>query len=108
MDNLYLDIQEAMNRMEISLSELKKYGVEFVQKEHDYRSELSKLLLLKREAGIPATILGDVCRGDRRIAKIRLDRDCAEVLYKVAQESINVYKLEFKHLEAQIDREYRG
>lgn len=54
------------------------------------------------------TILSDVCRGLPLIAKLRLHRDIAEAEYKAAQEAIQVYKLQIRLLEAQIDREYRG
>lgn len=108
MDNLYLDLQEKVKLLDAALHQLGKRGKTYAEAECQYRMELAKEMLEKREAGLPATILSDVCRGERKIARLRFDRDCAEALYKAALEAINCYKLEIKLLENQIDREYRG
>ena len=52
--------------------------------------------------------MSDICRGDPQIAKLKFDRDVAEVTYKSAMEACNIYKIQVKVLENQIDREYRG
>lgn len=52
--------------------------------------------------------MSDVCRGDREIARLRLERDIADVVYKSAMEAINCYKLQIKVLENQIDREWKN
>ena len=36
------------------------------------------------------------------------ERDCAQVRYDSAKEALQVYKLDARMLEAQIDREWRG
>ena len=57
---------------------------------------------MERVNGTPVTIISDVCRGKKEIAKLRFERDCAEVVYKSAQEAINSYKLQIRILDAQI------
>ena len=52
------------------------------------------------------TIISDICRGTPEIAKLKFERDVAEVNYKAAMEAINVYKLQIKIYENQIDREW--
>lgn len=50
------------------------------QTEHDYRIALAKKIVEERSNGTPATIIPDVCRGDRDIARLKLDRDIARGL----------------------------
>ena len=55
---------------------------------------------------MPVTIISDVCRGQPRIAKLKIDRDIAESTYQSIIESINSQKLAIRVLEAQIAREW--
>jgi len=50
------------------------------QTEHDYRVALASKMLEMRADGLPATTMPDICRGDRVIAKLKLDRDIAKGL----------------------------
>ena len=62
----------------------------------------------EQDKGTPVTIISDICRGNAEIAGLKFNRDVAETSYKAALEACNVYKLQIKVLENQIDREYRG
>ena len=81
-------------------------GRAYAQAEHDYKVALSKKILLERDKGTPVTIISDVCRGDKEIAKLRFERDVAETSYEAAKEAINGYKLQIRILDAQIEREW--
>lgn len=81
-------------------------GRTFAQAEHDYRVALSKCILEHRAEGMPVTIISDVCRGEPEIAKLRLERDIAETVYKSALEAIQSYKLQIRILDAQVEREW--
>lgn len=81
-------------------------GRTFAQAEHDYRVALSKRILEHRAGGMPVTIISDVCRGEPEIAKLRLERDIAETVYKSALEAIQSYKLQIRILDAQVEREW--
>lgn len=83
-------------------------GRAFAQAEHDYRVALSKRILEQRAEGVPVTVISDICRGDPAIAKLRMEKDIAEVTYKSAMEAIQSYKLQIRILDAQIDREWKG
>lgn len=86
-----------------------QYGIRgrtFAQAEHDYRVALSKRILEHRAEGMPVTIISDVCRGEPEIAKLRLERDIAETVYKSALEAIQSYKLQIRILDAQVEREW--
>ena len=108
MQDLKQELNELFRLLDIALKQIGKRGKKYAEKEANYRSELSKAMLLEREAGMPATILSDVCRGKDDIALLKLERDIAEAKYKAALEAVNVYKLRIKSLEAQIEREWRG
>lgn len=81
-------------------------GRTFAQAEHDYRVALSKRILEHRADGMPVTIISDVCRGEPEIARLRLERDIAETVYKSALEAIQSYKLQIRILDAQVEREW--
>ena len=42
----------------------------------------------------------------QQIAKLRMERDIAEALYKSALEAINIYKLKVRIMENQYDKEW--
>lgn len=86
----------------------KKRGKELARAESEYRIALAAKILQERDKGTPVTIVSDVSRGSPEIAKLRFERDCAEVLYKSAVEAINVYKLQIRCIEAQIEREWQS
>lgn len=89
-----------------AISQLGIRGRTFAQAEHDYKVALSKRILEHRADGMPVTIISDVCRGEPEIARLRLERDISEVVYKSALEAINSYKLQIRILDAQIEREW--
>ena len=103
-----LDLQGKVQMLDAALRQLGKRGTDYAQAEQDYRIALSKKIAIERENKTPVTIISDVCRGDPQVAKLKFQRDVAEVVYKSAMEACNVYKLQIRVLENQIDREYRG
>ena len=109
MDNdLILEIQEKIRLVDAAIHQLGKRGIASAQAEMEYRIALNKAILEERDKGTPVTIISDVCRGKKEIAKLRFERDYAEVVYKSAQEAINSYKLQIRILDAQIQREWGG
>lgn len=111
MDNmsgqdLFNELQCKVALLDTALNQLGNRGRAHAQAEHDYKVALAKQMLIEREKSVPVTILPDICRGNREIAKLRLERDIAEVTYRAALEAINIYKLQVKVLENQIEREF--
>lgn len=104
--DLINEIGQKSRLLDAAIRELGNRGRAFAQAEHDYRVELSKKVLLERDKGTPVTIISDVCRGDPHIAKLRFERDVADVVYRSALEAINGYKLQIKILDAQVEREW--
>ena len=106
--DLYLELQGHMAMLNKTMRALEPHGRAAAQADHDYRVALTQKILTERDKGTPVTIVSDVCRGDREIARLRLERDIADVVYKSAMEAINCYKLQIKVLENQIDREWNN
>jgi hypothetical protein len=104
-------MQELSNKVSLldsALQQLGNRGRLYADAEQKYRVALAQKILIERDKGTPVTIISDVCRGDREIARLKFDRDCAEITYKAAMEACNVYKLQIKILENQIEREWKG
>lgn len=106
--DLMLDLQGKVQLLDKALQQLGKRGRDYAEAEREYRVALAKKIAAERDKGTPVTIISDVCRGSQEIANAKFQRDTAEVVYKSALEAINVYKLQLKLLENQIDREFRG
>jgi hypothetical protein len=104
--DLFLELQEKIKLLDSALGLLGKRGRDHAQAEHDYRVALAERMIREKEAGKPATILSDICRGASDIALLKFQRDCMEVSYKSALEALNVYKIQVKVLNEQLDREY--
>ena len=106
--DLMLELQGKISSLDRALHAYGERGRAYAQAEHDYKVALAEQITVERANGLPVTIIGDVCRGNRKIAKLRLERDISRAVYDSAREAINTYKLQIKVLENQIDREYRG
>lgn len=103
---LYQELQGKIDLLDVAVRELRSRGSAFAQAERDYRVALAKAVIDERSNGTPVTIISDVCRGKPEIAKLRFERDCAEVVYKSAMEAINSLKLQLRLIENQIQREW--
>lgn len=92
--------------LEVALKECKTRGRAAAEAEQAYRVKLAEKILLLREDKFPATLIGDLARGDREVAQLKFERDCAEVVYDNAKEAVNVFKRQIDVLREQIEREW--
>ena len=72
----------------VKLGEQKNLVKDSAQKEHDYRIALASKITQLRAEGVPATIMSDLCRGDKNIAKLKLDRDIAKGISDACKQAI--------------------
>ena len=98
---MYNEIMNEIAIMETALKELGKRGKSLAVAEQDYKIALATEMLKLKEQGEKATIMKDICYGTPHIAKLRLQRDIAEVMYKSASEAIQVKKYKVKIMENQ-------
>ena len=94
--------------LDTAVKQLGVRGKAYAQAERDYKIALAKRIMEERAKGTPVTIISDICRGDSEIARLRFERDCAEVVYKSAQEAIQSIKLQIRILDAQVSREWNS
>jgi hypothetical protein len=108
MQDLINELQTRIKTLDVALKAFGKRGIERAEAEKAYRTALAKKILIERDNKVPVTIISDVCRGSAEIADLKLKRDIADTMYDSAKEAINVYKLNIKVIEGQIEREWHS
>ena len=94
--------------LETALKECKTRGNAAAETEKVYRVALAKKILELREGGYPATLIGDIARGDETVANLKFERDSAQVVYDNAQDALLVYRKQIEVLRDQIEREWKN
>ena len=94
--------------LETALKECKTRGRAAADAEQTYRVKLAEKILLLREGGLPATLIPDVARGDKDVARLKFERDCAQVVYDNAKEAVLCFKKQIDVLREQIEREWEN
>lgn len=98
----YIDIGQAIyetsKRIEKGVNELHKYAKSYAEAEKEYRLALAREIMSLRDAGLPATLINDVARGN--IAELKFKRDLAEVSYKTARDMLEALKAELSGLQS--------
>lgn len=102
LNELAIKIKE----LDTSVKSLRNTGTAYAKAERDYKVKLREECLKLRDEGMAIGMIDKTCYGTPSIAELRFQRDCAEVIYKANQESINSIKLQIRILESQINREY--
>ena len=70
------------------LSEQRGLVEKAAQTEHNYRIALASKMTTLRIEGNPVTIIPDLAKGDKKIAKLKLDRDVASGVSDACREAI--------------------
>lgn len=104
--DLYLEIQQKTKELNISIKKLRETGTTYAEREKEYKIAVNKKALELRENGVPVTLIQTVIYGYPEIAKLRFERDVAEVIYNANQEAIQSTKLQIKIIQAQLDKEW--
>lgn len=99
-------IEELNKLLTSALSEYKKRGQDYAKAYKNYRLKVAQKLLQLKAEGMPVTISYDIARGDEEVAKAKEQEIITECLYKSCQEAVNVFKLQIKILQAQINNDY--
>lgn len=94
MQDLIIEVKRLQDKLNLAIKELKARGIKKSNAEADYRIALAEKILTERDKGMAVTIINDVCRGDREIARLKLERDISETLYDSCREAIYATKLE--------------
>lgn len=106
MMELYQELQQKTQQLDVSIKALRKTGTEYAQAERAYKVKLREECLKLRDQGMAVGMIDKTCYGIPSVAELRFKRDIAEVVYKANLEAINSYKLQMRLIEAQISREW--
>lgn len=105
--DLYNELQQKIKELNISIKKLRETGTEFAEAEKEYKITLrQEALKLRAEKGMPVTLIQQVVYGVPEVAEKRFKRDVKEAVYKANIEAINVFKLQIRIIESQLQREY--
>lgn len=108
IDNLYQAWAEDRELMFSCPAEIQKLGEELARAEAEYQQVKARVALRMKLNGETATYIQMVIKGDDEVNEALFRRDCAQSNYEAAKESLNVYKLDLRVVEAQIEREFRS
>lgn len=89
-----------------AIKELAENGYDLATKEREYKVAVNQKALKLRAEDMPVTLINQVIYGYEEIAKLRFERDTAEVKYNANLEYINTIKLQIRILENQLSREW--
>jgi hypothetical protein len=103
---LWNEIQEKQKMLDKAIKELAQNGYKLAECERDYKIAVNKKALELRSQDVPVTLINQVIYGYEDIAKLRFQRDTAQVKYNANLEYIQTIKLMIRILENQLSREY--
>jgi len=103
---LYIELKQKRELLDKAINDLASNGYDLAAKERDYKIAINKKALELRAEDMPVTLINQVIYGYEDIAKLRFERDTAQVKYNANIEYINTIKLQIRILENQISREY--
>lgn len=103
---LWSEIQEKQKMLDKAINELAQNGYKLAECERVYKISVNKKALELRSQDVPVTLINQVIYGYEDIAKLRFERDTAQVKYNANLEYIQTIKLMIRILENQLSREY--
>lgn len=103
---VYIRRNECMRLLDLAISEAKKRGDVMVEAEAEYYTAKAEESFRLLEAGHANTFIQATIKGRPKVAQAMSAYHGAEVLYKNANEAINVYKLKLRCLESDLEREW--
>ncbi len=104
--DLLIELNEKRALLDKAIDTLANNGYDLAAKERDYKIAINKKALELRAEDTPVTLINTIIYGYEDIAKLRFDRDTAQVKYNANNEYINTLKLQIRILENQLSREY--
>lgn len=104
--DLYSEMSQLRKKLNKAQEAFLKNGKDYAQAEHDYEVAFAKELLIQKDNGVAVTILDKVVKGTPHIAKLKLELNIAETMYKAADKAIDSYKLQMRIINDQISREH--
>lgn len=108
MDSLLRAWAEDRQLMFESISKLADLGAKAARAEADYQATKARVALQMKHDGERVTFIEMAIKGQETVNEALFRRDCAKAEYEAEREALNVYKLDLRVAEAQIEREFRS
>ncbi|MEA4963987.1 hypothetical protein [Lutispora sp.] len=108
MQDLMIELTKQRKTLDRAISALVSRGQEKAEAERDYRVALAKEILNQRDAGMPVTIISDICRGKAEIAELKMKRDIADTMWETCLQKIYSCKINIGILEGLMEAERKG
>lgn len=105
MDLLH-DLQHDRELMKTAVAECTERGRAMARAEAEYQEAKNIRVLEMKDERMPATLIQLLIKGDPDVNEKLLKRDIARVEYESAKDAVNVYKLDARLIEQQIQREW--
>lgn len=106
--DLYLELKNKIQQLELSVKSLRTNGTVYADSERDYKILLRQECLKLRDEGMAIGMIDKTCYGIPSVAEARHKRDVAKTIYEANQEAINSIKLQMRLIESQLNREYEN
>jgi hypothetical protein len=104
--DLWNELGEKRKLLDKAIETLASNGYDLASKERDYKIAINKKALELRAENEPVTLINTIIYGYEDIAKLRFDRDTAQVKYNANNEYIMALKLQIKILNEQLNKEW--
>lgn len=100
------EITRLTEQLNVSVRKLRETGKAWAEATEKYRIALAEKELELSDGFMAKTLIHDIARGDKKVARAKYDAICAEAIYKANQEAINSIKLQIRVLDNQYAREW--
>ncbi len=100
------ELQRKNEELTQSIKLLRANGEKLAEAEREYKMKLTQEVLKLKKEKMPATLIDLIIYGVPEVARVRFERDIADVMYNANKEHINVTKLQLKIIQAQLDKEW--
>ena len=107
LSELRSELTQLRKNLALKANDYKALCEEYPHKEAEYRMALATKQMELRAENVPATIIQDLARGDRHVAKLRLDRDIAKGVKDACRSSQNAIEIAINAIQTEINSELR-
>lgn len=91
-------IFDTAKRLEVGANYIVSKAKEYAKAEKEYRIALSREIIKLKADKLPATLIGDVARGN--VAELKFKRDLAEQVYKASRDMLQALSNELSAMQS--------
>lgn len=107
LGELRKELTTMRRNLALKANDFKKLCEDYPHRESEYRMALAIKITGLRADGTAATLIPDLAKGDRHVAKLRLDRDIARGVKDACRSSQNAIEIAINAIQTEINSELR-